>query len=216
MSPAEISILDYNYYLPAEKIALKPLEQRDASKLLLYKNGALQETIFKNVATLLPEGCLMVFNNSRVIKARLLFTKKNGVSIEIFCLEPAEAVNEYSSVMAKTGNSVWKCLVGNAAKWNKEILQKEAIIAQEKVILKASLVKKITGAFIIEFSWMPAHFSFAEVLEAAGDVPLPPYIKRNTDNEDSNRYQTIFAKYEGSVAAPTAGLHFTQTIFENI
>ncbi len=216
MSPTEISILDYNYFLPAEKIAINPLGQRDASKLLLYKNGQLQETIFKNVALLLPEGCLMVFNNSRVIKARLFFTIKPGVLIEIFCLEPAEAVNEYNSVMAKTSPSRWKCLVGNASKWNKEILEKEFITAGETVVLKAALVNKISDAFIIEFKWLPAHFSFAELLEVTGEVPLPPYIKRSTNNEDTSRYQTIFAEQEGSVAAPTAGLHFTQTIFENI
>lgn len=216
MNPAEIAIQDYTYHLPDEKIALHPLQQRDDSKLLLYKDGQVKESIFKNIHQFLPGNCLMVFNNTKVINARIRFKKTTGTNIEIFCLEPADTVNEYSSIMKKTTSAKWKCLVGGAAKWKNEILKKQLIINGEKVILKATMVEKITEAYVIQFSWEPNHYSFAAVIEIAGDVPLPPYIKRSTDNEDTRRYQTIFAAQEGSVAAPTAGLHFTQTIFKNI
>jgi S-adenosylmethionine:tRNA ribosyltransferase-isomerase len=223
MNPAAISILDYNYFLPGEKIALHPLQQRDASKLLLYKNGEIKEDIFKNIDQYLPEEYLLVFNNTKVINARVCFRKTTGAAIEIFCLEPADAINEYSSIMNKTGSARWKCLVGGAAKWKNEILEKEIIIDSErigtggqKVVLKATMVEKITETYIIEFSWEPAQYSFAAIIEVAGDVPLPPYIKRSTDDEDASRYQTIFAEQEGSVAAPTAGLHFTEDIFNRV
>ncbi len=216
MNPSEISIQNYHYHLPEEKIALHPLQQRDASKLLLYKNGGIKETVFKNIHEYLPEKCLVVFNNTKVINARLHFKKTTGAAIEIFCLEPAGAVNEYSSVMNKTASTRWKCLVGGAAKWKNEILEKEIIIDGKPIILKAEMIEKITEAYLIKFSWKPGHYSFAAIIEIAGDTPLPPYIKRSTDNEDASRYQTIFAAQEGSVAAPTAGLHFTENIFKNI
>lgn len=216
MNPSEISIQNYHYHLPEEKIALHPLQQRDASKLLLYKNGEIKETVFKNIHEYLPEKCLLVFNNTKVINARLHFKKTTGAAIEIFCLEPAGAVNEYSSVMNKTASTRWKCLVGGAAKWKNEILEKEIIIDGKPIILKAEMIEKITEAYLIKFSWKPGHYSFAAIIEIAGDTPLPPYIKRSTDNEDASRYQTIFAAQEGSVAAPTAGLHFTENIFKNI
>jgi S-adenosylmethionine:tRNA ribosyltransferase-isomerase len=216
MKPKEISILDYTYHLPEEKIALHPLPQRDASKLLIYKNGVLEESIFKNISDHLPKNSLLVFNNTKVINARLRFKKPTGTTIEIFCLEPAEAVNEYSSIMSKTKSVRWKCFVGGAAKWKNELLEKKIIIDAQEIILKAALVEKITDAYIIEFSWEPEAYSFAAIIEVAGDVPLPPYIKRTTDDEDTSRYQTIFAEEDGSVAAPTAGLHFTENIFEKL
>ena len=216
MTPQQISIDDYNYDLPDDRIALHPLAQRDASKLLLYKNGDIKETVFSKIDEHLPTETLLVFNNTKVINARIKFTKPTGAVIEIFCLEPFGAITEYSTVMNATTSVQWKCLVGGAAKWKEEILQKEITVGNEKVILSAKKTEKITEAFIIEFSWMPASFSFAEIIEAAGKVPLPPYIKRNTDEEDTSRYQTIFAEHEGSVAAPTAGLHFTENIFEKL
>jgi S-adenosylmethionine:tRNA ribosyltransferase-isomerase len=216
MKPKEISILDYTYHLPEEKIALHPLPQRDASKLLIYKNGVLEESIFKNIADFLLENSLLVFNNTKVINARLRFKKITGTTIEIFCLEPAEVVNEYSSVMSKTKSVRWKCFVGGAAKWKNESLEKKLMIGGKEIILKAALIEKISDAYIIEFSWEPEGYSFAAIIEIAGDVPLPPYIKRTTDEEDSSRYQTIFAEEDGSVAAPTAGLHFTENIFEKL
>lgn len=216
MIPQQISINDYNYVLPDEKIALHPLAQRDSSKLLVYKNGVISESAFLKIDEYLPTETLLVFNNTKVINARVKFSKTTGAAIEIFCLEPNGNIKEYSSVMNTVANVQWKCLVGGAAKWKDEILKKEITIGNEKVVLFAKKIEKVTEAFIIEFSWLPSSFSFAEIIEAAGNVPLPPYIKRNTDNEDTSRYQTIFAQHNGSVAAPTAGLHFSEKIFEKL
>ncbi|MDB5201988.1 MAG: S-adenosylmethionine:tRNA ribosyltransferase-isomerase [Ferruginibacter sp.] len=212
-NPGDISILDYTYDLPDNRIALHPLEERDASRLLVYRDGQLQESEFKKLPGFLPERSLLVFNNTRVINARIRFKKTTGATIEIFCLEPVGQISDYASVMSATGSVTWKCLVGGAAKWKEEILEKELIIGDKPVILRAKIQEKITGAYIIGLSWEPAQLSFAEIIEVAGDVPLPPYIKRSAASEDSNRYQTIFAEQEGSVAAPTAGLHFTENIF---
>ena len=216
MNPRSISVNDYDYYLPENRIALHPLTERDASKLLVYKKGVIEETQFLEIDNYLPEKSLLVFNNSKVINARIKFTKPTGAEIEIFCLEPNGDITDYSSVMTATNTVQWKCLVGGAAKWKDEILQKEIHVAGEKVMLSAKKIDKITEAFIIELFWEPAVFCFAEIIEAAGKVPLPPYIKRNTDGEDSNRYQTIFAAHDGSVAAPTAGLHFSSKIFRKL
>lgn len=216
MNPKNISVNDYDYHLPDERIALHPLSERDASKLLVYKNGEITETIFSVIDNYLPAKSLMVFNNSKVINARIKFTKTTGAVIEIFCLEPYGEITDYGSIMAATNTVKWKCLVGGAAKWKDEILQKEIEIADEKIILYAKKIAKITDSFIVELFWDTTTFCFAEIIEAAGKVPLPPYIKRNTDSEDSSRYQTIFAAHDGSVAAPTAGLHFSPTIFEKL
>lgn len=216
MNPYQISIQDYSYHLPEEKIALHPLAQRDASRLLIYQEGKITENIFANIASLLPEETLLVFNNTKVINARLRFKKPTGAAIEIFCLEPQGDITEYSTVMAATGQSQWKCLVGGAAKWKDEELHKNISIDGKPVVLKASMINKLSDAYSIQLSWSPAAYSFAAVIEAAGDTPLPPYIKRNTDNEDNSRYQTIFAQEDGSVAAPTAGLHFTEAIFTKL
>ncbi|MBC7866049.1 MAG: S-adenosylmethionine:tRNA ribosyltransferase-isomerase [Gloeobacteraceae cyanobacterium ES-bin-316] len=216
MNPYEISIQDYFYHLPEEKIALHPLTQRDASKLLVYNKGTITENTFADIHTLLPQQSLLVFNNTRVINARIRFKKKTGAAIEVFCLEPLGDINEYSSVMAATSECKWKCLVGGAAKWKEEVLEKELLINDEPVFLKAAMKQKLSEAYRIHFSWNPAHYSFAAVIEAAGQTPLPPYIKRNTDEEDTSRYQTIFAKEDGSVAAPTAGLHFTDSLFSHL
>ena len=214
--PRHISIQDFTYQLPEEKIALHPLEERDASKLLIYKNGTLQEDVYSNIAEHLPAGSLLVFNNSKVINARIRFKKETGSTIEIFCLEPAELLNEYSTVMNKTGSSRWKCFVGGVSKWKEKELVNKLIINNAALIIKAVLIEKLLDAYIVEFSWEPAQYSFAEVIELAGDIPLPPYIKRVTDKTDAGRYQTIYAKHDGSVAAPTAGLHFTESVFKKL
>ena len=216
MNPRSISVNDYDYLLPDDRIALHPLAERDASKLLVYKNGVFEETQFFKIDHFIPANSLLVFNNSKVINARIKFTKTTGAVIEIFCLEPFGDIADYSSIMAATNNVQWKCLVGGAAKWKDEILQKEIDIKGEKIILYAKKITKITEAFIIELFWVQSGFCFAEIIEAAGKVPLPPYIKRNTDSDDSSRYQTIFAVHEGSVAAPTAGLHFSPALFEKL
>jgi S-adenosylmethionine:tRNA ribosyltransferase-isomerase len=216
MTPQQISIDEYNYYLSDERIALHPLAQRDSSKLLVYKNGEIEASTFLHIDKYLPAETLLVFNNTKVINARIKFTKITGTLIEIFCLEPYGYITEYTTVMNATTAVQWKCLVGGAAKWKDEILEKEITISGNKVTLFAKKLEKITEAYIIEFSWQPSSFSFAEIIEAAGKVPLPPYIKRDTDNEDTSRYQTIFAEHSGSVAAPTAGLHFSENIFEKL
>jgi S-adenosylmethionine:tRNA ribosyltransferase-isomerase len=150
-----------------------------------------------------------------VIQARLLFQKATGAAIEIFCLEPCDTINEYNILMAKKESIQWKCLIGGASKWKEGNLIKEIIVQGERVILEAQLIEKITDAYIVTFSWKPAHYSFAEIIEQAGDTPLPPYIKRKPIDSDKERYQTIYAKQDGSVAAPTAGLHFTPSIFSS-
>ena len=214
--PRKISIQDFTYHLPEEKIALHPLPERDASKLLIYKSGIIKEDVYSNIATHIPENSLLVFNNSKVINARIRFKKNSGGTIEIFCLEPYDLLNEYSSVMNKTANVKWKCFVGGAAKWKEGELSKELIINNKELIIKAILIEKLADAYVVEFSWSPASYSFAEVIESAGDIPLPPYIKRETDITDASRYQTIYAKLDGSVAAPTAGLHFTENVFKKL
>lgn len=212
-TPQQISISDYNYNLPDSRIALRPLEKRDDSKLLIYKQGKISEDKFSNIVTHLPENVLLVFNNSKVINARLRFEKSTGSKIEIFCLEPTGDINEYSTVMNQRGSSRWKCFIGGVAKWKEQYLTKELVNGDRSIILKAKLIGSLADAYEVEFSWEPEEISFAEILELAGDVPLPPYIKRLTDDEDVSRYQTIYAENEGSVAAPTAGLHFTENIF---
>lgn len=216
MNPADISIQDYRYELPEERIALHPLAQRDASKLLIYRDGNISETVFSKIADHLPGETLLLINNTKVINARVRFKKSTGAVIEIFCLEPQGDISEYSTVMSATAQSNWKCLVGGAAKWKNEPLEKNININGEPVTLKAVMQEKLSEAYSITFSWAPSHYSFAAIIEAAGDTPLPPYIKRSTDAEDTSRYQTIFAEQDGSVAAPTAGLHFTENIFEKL
>ncbi len=215
-SPGDISINDYNYHLPEDKIALFPLKDRDQSKLLIYNNGEISESIFSTITNYLPANSLLVFNNSKVINARIRFQKNTGSTIEIFCLEPAEAINEYSTVMTQKKNCEWKCFIGGASKWKEEYLEKEIKIDNGTVLLKAKIKGKLSDAYIIEFSWQPEHFSFAEIIESAGDIPLPPYIKRIVEETDLNRYQTIYGIIDGSVAAPTAGLHFSEKIFNKL
>ncbi len=210
--PREISINDYTYDLPDEKIALFPLPQRDASKLLIFKDEQISEDIYANIASHLPQNSLLVFNNTKVINARLRFQKPSGGVIEIFCLEPHDSINEYSTVMNKRGSSTWKCFIGGASKWKSGLITKQFNDHE----LSARIIDKLSESYIVEFSWTPEQLSFAEVLEAAGDVPLPPYIKRSTESSDHSRYQTIYAQHEGSVAAPTAGLHFTEKIFKDL
>ncbi len=212
MHPKNISIAEFNYHLPEERIAAFPLKDRDASKLLIYKDGNITEDIYKNIAEHIPGNSLLVFNNTKVIQARILFQKPTGGVIEIFCLEPYEELNGYDVIMNKKGSVRWKCMIGGASKWKEGILNKE-VENSEKLKLKAQLVTRLPDAYVVELSWQPFQYSFAEVLSLFGDMPLPPYIKRKADAADKERYQTIYAKYEGSVAAPTAGLHFTENVF---
>lgn len=214
--PKNISIQDYTYHLPVEKIALHPLNERDSSKLLVYHDGKIEQDVYKNIANYLPVSSFLIFNNTKVIKARLRFKKSSGAMIEIFCLEPNEKINDYSVVMNKKASVRWKCMIGGLSKWKEELLEIEGTVGNEQLQIKAKLIEKITDAYVVEFNWLPAEKSFAEVLEHFGDIPLPPYIKRKTEQQDAERYQTIYAKDKGSVAAPTAGLHFTEEVFKRL
>lgn len=214
--PKKIAIADYNYALPLERIAIHPLPKRDQSKLLVWENGNIKKDIFKNIMHHVPANSLLIFNDTRVIQARILFKKKTGAMVQIFCLEPYEAINDYEIVMASTGTVNWKCMIGGAGKWKEGALEKSFTIQNETVHLKVQLKEKLPDAYVAEFSWQPSHYSFASILEHAGKMPLPPYIKRESDADDVTRYQTVYAKFKGSVAAPTAGLHFTQGILESL
>jgi S-adenosylmethionine:tRNA ribosyltransferase-isomerase len=211
--PASIQIDAYNYPLPAEKIALTPLTERDASKLLLYKNGAITEDVYKNISAHLPENTLLIFNNTKVVNARLLYKKSTGASIEIFCLEPIHAHAGYEQAMNATTETSWKCLVGGISKWKEPTLEFNISINHTVVRLFATLQSRESGYCVIHFNW-EGNFTFSCILEHAGKVPLPPYIKRAVSDEDVKRYQTTFAEYDGSVAAPTAGLHFTPDLMD--
>jgi S-adenosylmethionine:tRNA ribosyltransferase-isomerase len=208
MHPKDISILDFTYHLPDEKIALHPLEQRDASKLLIYKDGSIKEDVYSNIQQHLPENSLLVFNNTKVIKARILFTKPSGGVIEIFLLEPYKA--DYTTTLTATKTCQWKCMIGGASKW-----KDKTELAIGSLGLTVQLTEKLSDAYVVEFNWSSG-FAFAEIVEQAGNIPLPPYIKRKVDEEDKERYQTIYAAHDGSVAAPTAGLHFTKAVFDKL
>jgi len=216
MHPKNLSISDFDYSLPEEKIAVYPLPKRDQSKLLIYQNGNISEDIYRNIADHLPENSFLVFNDTKVIKARILFQKKTGAVIEIFCLEPHEKINDYAVVLSQKNSTKWKCMIGGAGKWKEKFLEKEIQIGGNKIVLKAQLVEKLKDAYVVELSWNPGDYSFAEIIDHAGETPLPPYIKRKTEESDAERYQSIYSHYEGSVAAPTAGLHFTKEIFSSL
>jgi len=217
MHPKHISISDFTYHLPEERIARYPLKDRDASKLLVYQRGNITEDVYSNIAAYLPENAFLIFNDTRVIEARLLFQKSSGGVIEIFCLEPHEKYPDITTAMLEKGKVYWNCLIGGASKWKKgQVLKKEIENGAETIFLQATYTEKRNNYFIIEFSWIPADKSFVELLHAAGLVPLPPYIKREVEVSDAERYQTIYANHYGSVAAPTAGLHFTDNIFKTL
>ncbi len=215
MHPKNLSINNFDYDLPEEKIAVYPLPERDQSKLLIYENGNISEDIYRNIAEHLPEKSFLVFNDTKVIKARILFQKPTGAIIEIFCLEPHEKINDYAVVLQQKKSTRWKCMIGGAGKWKEKVLKKKLAIKGETVELNAGLVERLSDAYVVELSWTPGHFCFAEIIDHAGETPLPPYIKRKAEESDAERYQSIYSHYEGSVAAPTAGLHFTERIFSS-
>lgn len=212
MSPQNIRITDYTYSLPTARIAKYPLEVRDESKLLIYKQGAIQENVFKTLPSQLPTNSLLVFNTTKVIRARLRFPKATGAIIEIFCLEP-HSPNDYALALQTQRSCRWKCLVGNLKRWKEPELQLLIETNSTNCILSARIVEKTEDAFIIQFDWAAA-ISFSEILEYSGAIPIPPYLNRESESIDTQRYQTVFSKHEGSVAAPTAGLHFTKELLE--
>ncbi|MEI6884597.1 MAG: S-adenosylmethionine:tRNA ribosyltransferase-isomerase [Bacteroidota bacterium] len=213
--PEYINIADFNYELPADRIAQRPLSMRDASRLLVYRNGEISDNHFASIASVIPRGSLMVFNDTKVVRARLRFAKSSGGMIEIFCLEPMTPTANLQLAFTQTFSCTWNCLVGNSKKWKDEVLIKP--LGEPGTWLKAERKANLgDGCFEIGFSWEPSSKTFSEILEVAGKVPLPPYIHRDSDEDDASRYQTMFASNEGSVAAPTAGLHFTGTTIENL
>ena len=217
MHPKYLSIAAFSYELPADRIAEYPVHPRDLSKLLIYKSGKISEDRYARISNHLPSDSLLVFNNTRVVEARLLFQKLTGGIIEIFCLEPHEQYRDITTALQQTGKVWWQCLVGGASKWKPgQVLQKNIDDGNSQLQLEARYIEKKAGSFIIELSWSPAEKSFAEILHLAGAIPLPPYIKRKPESTDNETYQTIYAKTEGSVAAPTAGLHFTDNIFAKL
>lgn len=209
-----ISINEYDYELPHERIAEYPVEKRDHSKLLVNAEKGIVESSFYNLHSHLPDGGLMVFNNTRVIRARLVFRKETGARIEIFCLEPMLPTSEINTAFEAPSPVSWKCLIGNAKKWRTGKLQMD--LGEGLGHLYAERLGDADGAFLVRFSWEKPGESFAGILEAAGKVPLPPYIEREAEEDDSSRYQTIYAQHNGSVAAPTAGLHFTDEVLESL
>lgn len=217
MHPKYLSITYFSYLLPEERIAKYPLAERDASKLLVFRNGQLKDDTYRNIAAHIPAGSLLIFNNTKVVEARLVFQKITGGQIEIFCLEPHEQYPDITSAMLQQEKVQWLCLVGGASKWKKgQVLEKKVTIAGKEIMLSANYVEKRADCFVIELSWLPGSLSFAEILHYTGAIPLPPYIKRAVESDDADRYQTIYAHFDGSVAAPTAGLHFTNHIFRQL
>ncbi len=212
----DIRIEDYNYPLPDERIAKYPLPQRDASKLLVYKDGKPVESVFRNLPDYLPEGALMVFNDTKVVPARMHFLRDSGAHIEIFCLEPVSPA-EYNTIFAATEKCSWKCVIGNSKRWKDDILHYDcpADSTLSAMKLSARLLSKDGQTGVVEFCWEGGE-PFSRVLEECGQVPIPPYLNRETEAIDLERYQTLYAHIRGSVAAPTAGLHFTEEVLEAI
>ena len=208
-----LRIADYDYPLPDERIAKHPLAEREQCKLLYYKGGAIEERIFKEVPSLLPEHATLIYNNTRVINARLRFRKQTGSTIEIFCLEPV-LPRDYEQIFQTTGHCVWQCLVGNSKRWKQGALTQTVTIDGHEVVLAATRGEQRGNAWEIAFDWdgEQGQVTFADVLDAIGEIPIPPYLNRGTEESDSTDYQTVYSHIDGSVAAPTAGLHFTDEV----
>ncbi|MBQ2190496.1 MAG: S-adenosylmethionine:tRNA ribosyltransferase-isomerase [Paludibacteraceae bacterium] len=209
MSP--IYIADYNYPLPDERIAKYPLPERDHSKLLIYRDGQVSEDLFYHIGDHIAPDALLIYNNTRVIQARLEFHKPTGARIEVFCLEPLTP-HDYQLSLSSTTGCTWKCMVGNVKKWHDEPIELKA----GNFILRAYKEQVLGNTFAVRFEWDEANVSFAEILDAAGELPIPPYLNRKTEESDLRTYQTVYSRIKGSVAAPTAGLHFTQNVLDDL
>ncbi|MGZ5243765.1 MAG: S-adenosylmethionine:tRNA ribosyltransferase-isomerase [Bacteroidia bacterium] len=205
---------DYNYNLPEERIAQHPLSERDAAKLLVYHKGGIAHSNFKKLPDFLPKNTLLVYNETQVVQARLHFTKSTGSRIEVFCLNPLQPFTEMSQAMQVRGETVWKCMVGNAKKWKADETLEMKL--DDESILEATLICKDGRYAEVRFLWQPSEKTWAEILEIAGKIPLPPYINRSENASDSVEYQTVFAREKGAVAAPTAGLHFTENLLQEL
>lgn len=212
--PKALKIKDFTYSLPDARIAKFPLADRAASKLLFYQKRAIQDKPFAQLPELLPPDALLVFNNTKVVQARLFFKRPSGATIEVFCLEPVAPVTDMQMAMQQTGTCAWKCLVGNAKRWKEEILDLEFTLPDQTLArLQVTKSERLEDSYVIQFSWEPASLTFADLLASIGNLPLPPYLNRSATEQDKQTYQTVYAQQEGAVAAPTAGLHFTQDIF---
>jgi len=209
-----ININDYTYDLPDERIAKFPLEERSASKLLIYTNGTIAERHFRNIGEVLPEGSLLVFNNTKVIRARIIMHKPSGARVEVFCLEP-HAPADYERALAAEGAAEWSCIVGNSKKWKEGYVEINFDHEGRSEWLRAWRVGEKGREQIVRFEWS-ARMAFGELLELLGRIPIPPYLNRESEEIDNTRYQTVYSKFEGSVAAPTAGLHFTPELIEQM
>ena len=209
---SKLNIKDYSYNLPDNRIAHYPLVKREASKLLIYNNGLIKDENFHNIISFLTPESLLIFNKTKVVNASLLFQKETGSSVEIFCLEPVLPVSEISSAFMQKQKVVWKCFIGGAKKWKEGKLSKSF----GDTVLTAEKVGSVDDVYLVEFDWNNSELTFGDILQSFGFVPLPPYIKRTTETLDSTRYQTVYAHDDGSVAAPTAGLHFTNELIQQI
>lgn len=210
-----IKINDYNYPLPEERIAKFPLPVRDQSKLLVYRKGEISETVFTSLPNYLESGSLMIFNNTKVIQARLHFRKETGALIEIFCLEPIQP-NDYALNFQQTQHAAWLCMIGNLKKWKEGSLQKELTVKGKPLTLTATRGACHGTSHWVDFTWNNDEVTFADILEVFGELPIPPYLNRKTQESDKETYQTVYSKIKGSVAAPTAGLHFTQRVLDSL
>lgn len=209
-----IDINDYNYELPDERIAKFPLSERSQSKLMVYDNGTISESRFANVASYLPDGAMFVFNNTRVVRARIIMHKASGARIEVFCLEPHSPA-DYENAFSVRGESEWSCVVGNLKKWKEGEISVEFDVEGQPHSLRAEIIERGTREHIVRFRWS-ADMTFGQLLELLGRIPIPPYLNRDSEDIDNTRYQTVYAKFEGSVAAPTAGLHFTPELIADM
>lgn len=210
-----IYIADYNYPLPDERIAKYPLTERDHSKLLVYRDGQVSEDHFYNVGDYIAPHSLLVYNNTRVIQARLEFHKPTGARIEVFCLEPL-APHDYQLSLGSTTGCTWKCMVGNVKKWHDEAIELPITNDKLQIVLRAYKEQVLGNTFAVRFEWNEENVSFAEILDAAGELPIPPYLNRKTEESDLKTYQTVYSRIKGSVAAPTAGLHFTDNVLDDL
>ncbi len=210
-----IKISDYNYPLPDERIAKFPLKERDSSKLLVYNHGKIEERVFTSLPEYIEPGSLMIFNNTKVIQARLHFRKETGALIEIFCLEPIKP-NDYVLNFQQTEHSAWLCMVGNLKKWKEGPLHREMTVKGKPLTLTATRGECHGTSHWIDFSWDNSEVTFADILEVFGELPIPPYLNRETQESDKETYQTVYSKIKGSVAAPTAGLHFTERVLDTL
>ena len=215
MDTKHIQIKDFNYNLPDERIAKFPLAKRDNSKLLLYRHGEVTEDVFHNIAQYLPTGALMVFNNTKVIQARLHFRKETGALIEVFLLEPYMPA-DYEQMFQTTGHCSWLCMIGNLKKWKEGTLKRTFDVKGKEVTLVAERKEDVHKSYRVDFSWDASDVPWAELLDAVGELPIPPYLNRETQESDKTTYQTVYSKIKGSVAAPTAGLHFTPEVLADI